>query len=346
MRRFWLQFQHLASNLLAAGLILCALVGSAASAGEKPGIVAPPLREVPKDRAIELRVLYLEDPRLPMLNAAQRKELLGKVEQLLQRWYGYRASLREVGHLNLAEYFTTHAGVFRKHPEIVKMALNPDRAIDRGRLRAVIKKALAPHPLAIIEGQLHAGKLESHEQAATLAYDVFLQRLRELRSIPLPDGSTLADPMRPELNSYMHWCALTHEMTEADLVFTNSMIVGADMEMGLTIISRGGVTAGNANANPHNAFQSAVVVTMFPFLSDAPFWLRERGPIPEAERLDVIATLTMHELGHMLLRTDHPVGHPSSCVYAPAVRLRYYDWHVDIRKNGLCPLPHRKLTSY
>ncbi len=68
--------------------------------------------------------------------------------------------------------------------------------------------------------------------------------------------------------------------------------------------------------------------------------------IPDAERLDVIATLTMHELGHMLLRLDHPVDHPSSCLHAPAVGLRYYDWHVDVRKNGPCPLQHRKLTSY
>jgi hypothetical protein len=308
-------------------------------------IEVPTLQEVPRDRAHELRVLYLEDPRLPTLNAAQRGELLTKVEHLLRDWHGYRVRLREVGAKNLADYFATHAAVFRKHTEIVRMAIDPTLEQDRARLRAVIQGAFAPHPLARLERHFPGAAFTSHEQAVTVACDFFVQRCQEIRSIPLSDGGTLAVPKQPELNSYMHWCALMHEMEEADLVFTNSMIVGADMQMPLSVIARGGVTTGNTNANRHNAFQAAAMVGLFPFLSDAPFWLRERGPIPEAERLDVIATMTMHELGHMLLRLAHPEDHPG-CVHAPAGRLRYYDWHADIRQNGPCRLEHTRLKNY
>ena len=315
-----------------------------ATAAEHTRVDVAAMQEVPKDRAYELRVLYLEDPRLPTLDSARRRELYGKLEDLLHAWYGYHATLREVGAKDLAGYFAAHADVFRKHRAIVSLRIDPDREYDCDRLRATIERALAPHSLATIQQKLSPVKIASNGQAVVAAYGHFVARLQEIRSLPLPDGSMFADPKRPELNSYMHWCALMHEMEEADVVFTNSMIVGADAEMGLTVVGRGGIMTGNTNANRHNVFGAAVVVGLFPFLSDAPFWLRERGPIPDDERLDAIATMTMHEFGHMLLRRAHPQH--SNCVHDPSVGLRYYDWHRAIRTAGPCRLEHLRLAHY
>ena len=52
------------------------------------------------------------------------------------------------------------------------------------------------------------------------------------------------------------------------------------------------------------------MVGLFPFLSDAPVFLRERGRIPENELPDVIATLCMHEMGHFFLRYAELDMHP------------------------------------
>jgi hypothetical protein len=336
-------------TFVASGL-KCWLLGVAISASvcaTESGLeAAPALQEMPHDRDYEIRVLYLEDPRLPTITAAQRGELYGKVEHLLLTWFDYRARLREVGQKDLAGYFAAHAGAFRDHPDILRMNLETNVAADSREVRKIIQSALAPLSPAEIQEQFGFKSRPAPEEAVTLAYNHFVKQLAEIRSIPLARGGTFADPAHPELNRYMHWCALTYEMTEADLVFTNSMIAGADAEMSLTIIARGGVTTGNTNANPHNPFGAAAMVGLFPFLSDAPFWMRERGPIPDAERLDVIATLTMHELGHMLLRRAHPSDHAANCVHRPPPRLRYYDWHLAIRKDGPCLLPHTKVSHY
>jgi hypothetical protein len=326
---------------LRAGFWLWAALAVTGNAVEEPA-----LTEVAKDRPCELRVLYLEDPRLPTLSAAQRAELGTKVEGLLLAWFGYRATLRPVGQANLAEYFTVHAERLRAHPDILAMDLDIESTTDRLRLRTCLGKALTGYTPGEIQELLQASVLETRAQAITAAEEHMRRRLREIRAIPLAGGGTFFDPARPELNSYMHWCALMYEMDDADLVLTNGMIAGADLEMEAGIIARGGITTGNTNANRHNAFGASAMVGLFPFLSDAPFWLRERGAIPEAERLDTIATMVMHELGHLLLRAQHPINHPANCVHMPAPRLRYYDWHRAIRQDGPCQLPHPKLTSY
>jgi len=320
------------------------VVLASASAAQTVRVKAPALSAVPKDRTHELRALYLEDPRLPTLDLRERQELFSRLEQTVRDQYGYEVRFREIGRTDLAGYFAAHAGVFQKHAGIVRMRLDPALDHDREVIRGLIQRTTASLPLARIRDDLGTDELSSRDRAVTVAVQHFLGRLREIQSLRLPDGTTVADRERPELNSYMHWCALTHEMEEADIVFTNSIIVGADAEMPWYVIRRGGVTTGNVNANRHNAFGATAVITLFPLLSEAPFWLRERGPIPAAERLDVIITLAMHELGHLLLRVaEH--SHPH-CIHSACAGLRYYDWHVAIRDSRPCPLPHEKLSHY
>ena len=325
-------------------MVLFALALAKASTPEIA--TAPTLAPVQRERPLELRVLYLDDPRLPSLAPAQRRTLEAKVAELLLGWFGYHAHLREVGTENLPAFFAAHAAIFRTHATLLRGEIDPAREADRERLGVTIRRTLVPLSLAEIGAWLPSPVPATREEAVRRLGERFLARWQEIRGIPLAGGGTVADPARTELNSYLHWCALMYELEEADLVFTNSMIIDVEEEMPLPVIARGGVVAGNTNANRHNAFGAAAVVGLLPFLSHAPFWLRERGAIPEAERLDAIATLTLHELGHMLLRRSHPADHPRGCVHTPEPALRYYDWHLAIRKNGPCPLPHSLLTGY
>jgi hypothetical protein len=306
----------------------------------------PPLVPVARDQPLELRVLYLEDPRLPTLGVAQRRALAHKVEELLLAWFGYRARLREVGARNLAGFFAAHAAAFRRHAALLAGEIDSSDAASAEKMRAALPRMLAPLSLAEISERFQLGAVATRAEAVTRVAERFNARGREIRAIPVPGGGTLADPAHPELNSYLHWCALMYEQEEADLVFTNTIILGADEQMPLPVVVRGGVTTGNTNANRHNAFGAAAVVGLFPFLSDAPFWQRERGVIPDAERLDVVATMTLHELGHLLLRLGHPADHPQHCVHTPEPALRYYDWHRAIRSGGPCRLPHPVLNGY
>jgi hypothetical protein len=281
------------------------------------------------------------------LSDAQLGELCGKLERLLADWFGYDMELKRVGRGNLAQYFATKKDAFQWYATTIKaIDLEPTEPSDRERWRATLDGVFRRHELAQIESQLRLGHLESKAQAVDAAEKPFLARLQELRSIPTADGSPFFRPEHRELNSFAHWCVVLRESLNADLIFTNGMVLGADAEIGsLNIIARGGVTTGIANANSHNVFRSAAMVGFLPLISDAPIFLHERGTVPEAEKLDLIATLTMHELGHMLLRQAEHFDHPH-CVHVTTKCLEYYEWHKAIRANGPCPLPHTKLTHY
>jgi hypothetical protein len=305
-----------------------------------------PLRALPKDRAYDLRVLYLEDSRLPTLEARRRAALYAKIERLLDGWYGYHVKLREVGQQGLAEYFSAHEEIFSRHSAKIRN-VDIDLASTTGleRLGAAISRDFRPRPAAQIEHYLRTGAPGTMGEAVKVAQEQFLRKLAELREIPARDGKPFYDPARARLTSFVHWALLIEEITEADLVFTNSMIAGADSEMPIYVIARGGLTTGLTDNNPRSPYQGATMVGLFPFLSDAPVFLRERGRIPEDERLDVIATMCLHEMGHLFCRYAEYYDHPH-CVQVAPVGLDYYGWHKAIRAAGPCTLEHRTITRF
>lgn len=306
----------------------------------------PPLKDLPKDRPYELRVLYLEDPRLPTLEPAQRAELYTKLQRLAATWLGYRVSLREVGHHALSAYFSAHDTLFAAHAaEIRAIAIEDPVARGAERLRAAIARDFRLRPLPLIERYLRAGPLTTPAAAVETALRQFSAKLTELRATPLADGTPFFDATQPHLTSFAYWAVLMEQIREADFVFTNSMIAGADTGMPLYVIARGGLTTGLTHNNDRNPYQNATMVGLFPFLSDAPVFLRERGRIPDDERLDVIATFCLHELGHFFLRYTEYYDHPR-CVHVAPTGLNYYAWHQAVRAAGPCLLPHRKTPRF
>ena len=306
----------------------------------------PPLRDLPKDRPYELRVLYLEDQRLPTLKPGQRSELYSKIERLLDGWYGYHVKLREVGCRNLIDYFSAHEMLFAQQAISIRLidfeitdSLGPEI------LRAAIARDFSSRELSQIGRYLHNGTLTSKAEAVETAHRQFMTKLTELRGIPLADGKPFFDATQGRLNSFAHWAVLLEEISEADLVFTNSVILCADVEMPIYVIARGGITGGLTDNNARSPYQAATMVGLFPILSNAPVFLRERGRIPEDELLDVIATFCMHEMGHFFLRYAEHYDHPH-CVHCAPTGLNLYEWHRSIREEGPCALEHRKTARF
>ena len=194
-------------------------------------------------------------------------------------------------------------------------------------------------------GYLPGSAFTTTDKAADAATEQFLDRFAEIQRIPLSGGGSFADPAHPLVSSYVHWAVLQYECREADFILTNTMMASADTQMPIYVISRGGITLGNTDNNPYNPYQGTTVVGLFPFLSDAPFFLRQRGALPDDERMEVVATFCMHEFGHLFERCIEYYDHPH-CVHVAPPRLDLYQWHREIRQNGPCQLPHQKLPSF
>lgn len=305
----------------------------------------PPLRELSREKTHELRTLFLEDPRLPTLSADQRQALYSKIEKLARDWYGFDVRLKDLGSRPLSEHFKMHEPTFRKHKEGIEAATIDASAPDSERqVRETISRDLEHREPAQIL-RYFGGDKAPKEKLVERALKRFQTQLREMLDAPMADGKAFQLPGLGRYHSYPHWTAIQFEEAEADFLLTNTMIVGPDAGMPIYVIARGGVTTGNTNNNPHNAFQGTVMVGLFPFLSDAPYLLRERGALAEGERLDVAASFCMHELGHLLLRYAEHYDHPG-CVHVAPKGLDYLAWHRDVRSKGPCRLEHRKLERY
>lgn len=327
-------------------LFLASALGASAFAAEPTRAPREPMRPLAQEATHTLRALYLEDPRLPKLSPAQRTELYGKLERLTAEWFGYRIKVQDVGARRIEDFFAQHQDAFKKHAAfIAALSFSPDPAIFERQLLTVIARDFRARSLLQLRRYLHNDALSTQAEAVEFAKERFLERLTEWQALPTEDGQPLLRPGFALHHSYAHWSALQKEVTDADLIFTNSMIVGPDTAMPLYVIARGGITTGNTDNNDRNPYQVTMVLGCLPMLSDAPALLRERGPIPERERLDVIATMTLHELGHFLLRYAEHYEHPG-CVHMAPEGLNYYAWHQAVRKKGPCPLPHTKRARF
>ena len=310
----------------------------------------PPLEPISHESTHTLRVLYLDDHRLPSPSPREREKLYRKIEILLKTWYSFDVEVREVAVGNLLERFEASSDIFQT--ESARSYL--DRAaIDLGGfgvkdlILQTIRKDLKHRDEKLIRRYVNLPKGASKRDAESAVYSIFEDRLTRLRKTKVgEDGAeTLHNRRWAITQSFPHWEVFLENLKEADFVLTNSIIAGPDAGMPLYVAVRGGITNGFITNSLHNPFQAVGVVGMYPFLADSDFFNKERGRL--RGKMDVLATFWMHELGHFFLRMKEHYGE-AGCVHVAPEGLRVYEWHKAIRKssNKCRYLPEERLTIF
>jgi hypothetical protein len=322
---------------------------AAAAAGRSSAPTPAPLRLLHKDKRYALRVLYLEDERLPSLARPERETLYRKVEQLLRDWYGYDVGIRETRRESLPAYFKSLEPVFAS-PENSSMIqdaeLDPSTPEGLDRLDGVIWHDFKRRKMSLIRRYFPLPRGASKDKATTAAMALFLERLNAVRSIPTKDGSPFYAQEFKDTQSFPRWLVVLRELRDADFILTNTAIAGADSSMPIYVIARGGITTGMVENNPSDPYQAAGMVAFFPLLSQTPFFLKNRGEIPKEERIDAVASFWMHELGHFFLRYGEAYGE-EGCVHVAPEGLAYCAWVKGVQaKQGRCRLKPGTLTRY
>lgn len=308
-----------------------------------------PLHWISKSESHTLRVLYLDDPRLPGLLDSERQALYRKVEKLLKAWFGFTVAVRETGYQPLKAYFDSAADMFERPKNatfIATQELDMSHPESKEQLEKVVANAVANLGLRTIRRYMDLPEEARKKDAVREAAGFFARRLKQLQNIRVRGGGRFYDKAYARTQSYPHWIALASELKNADFLLTNSAIVGADMTMPIYVIARGGLTTGLVTNNALSPFRAVGMVGLLPFLSDAEVFLRDRGDIPISQRLDVMATFWMHELGHYFLRYAEAYGE-AGCVHVAPEGLTYYSWHKAVRaKDGRCTLKPKRVQHY
>ena len=299
----------------------------------------PNLKLIPKEGLHRLRVLYLEDPRVPQITAPGRQELYRRVEKLAKRWYGYQIELLEVGARDLAQEFA-RPGPFDDSDQeacFQRSRIEPGTPEGQGALRLVVDRIYQERGPDVFNQAFPKTRDMPAWRACEEAVSLFTQLYGSVSGLRSRAGALLGTPEQKRMYSFMHWVAFSRWTREADFILTNATMVEAEGTMPLYVLARGGVTTGVTDNNPEAAYGAASVVTLLPFLAGERFTKPAAPETPSPERLDAAATMFMHELGHFLLRYGEIYGEPG-CVHSASTSLNYFKWHRTIRRaDNACP---------
>lgn len=292
----------------------------------------PELKPVSTDKPVTLNVLVLDNPDLPGLDANEITQLYSDIAKLAKQVYGYDLRISHMTRRNIRSFFSDARSRFDYFPIAFPAHgfpisyFAPDRDIRIAEVFAAIYKKKDKQRLNEYLGEI------STPEAGTKQ---FLAKLTGALAGPdLKGRPLLAEANRDDevFYSFGHWSTILQGEREADFILTNSGIIGADNGMPLYVVARGGVTNAFVENNAYRPYQGAGVLGMYPFLAETPYFNEQRGRLSQTEKIEAIAWLWLHELGHLLLKKEENYTFADSVHRAPAT-LRYMDWVKAIRNT-------------
>lgn len=310
----------------------------------------PELKYLSPNVRYEIRVKRIIDSRFDNFSEEKYQALYKQISDDIGYYLGYNVSLKDVGSEDIIHFFRKQRKVF-KQPWFQYMIgqhfLHLDRDEDRRRLHKTIEKAVTDTPWEILKLYITDKEIKNKDIPAITEYfySRFLTKYSAIGNIKGNVKYILRQGEYELTQHYTYWSAALYATSEADLFITNSIIAGADDQMPLYVINRGGITSGITENNLHNKFQGAIVLTLMPFISGDSYFNSARGNIYDSLLLPVISMMAVHEFGHLLHRYDEYYDLPATPQNAP-VDLKYQDWYQHIIDGKMYSGPIRTLKKY
>jgi len=312
----------------------------------------PPLQPLTYRKTYTIRVQRVDDPRFPSLSEQQYKQLLADIVRDTKYFLGYNIEIREVEPTDILSLFLQYRDRFDLPKYKYHIGAHYiDTSDEKGvvRLKETIAAEIDYRSPKIIERYLPAEKsslYKTKEQRVEYFTEQFLQADSELDKLPCAlSECTLREGQYRYTQHYIYWSVLLQESESVDLFITNSIIAGADDQMPVYVINRGGITSAITENNVHNQFQGAVVLGAMPFISEAPFFLERRDKLPEILIPDILSMMVVHEFGHLFARHREYYDLPGSPWNAP-VDLDYFTWYKKIIDRKAAGRVLEKLDKY
>lgn len=290
----------------------------------------PDLKPIAAGASVSLAVRYVENPDLISLDAATRAKLYRMVEKYAAEAYKIELKLTEESAVKVADFFKSVRAWFNESPIgfPAQSYLISWFSMDREkRIAETIAATLKQHDAAKIREYL--GEDRSLD-ALTAKFIITLGKIyseKDLRGRPLLFGKNRDTEPR---FSFGHWSTILQGEKTVDFILTNGGIIGADNGMPIYVIARGGVTSAFVENNAHRPYQGVGVLGLYPFLSDSKFFVERRGALTADEKLEAIAWVWLHELGHLLFKKSENYTFADSVHRAPP-DLKYFEWTKRVR---------------
>ena len=307
--------------------------------------ISIPLPTLPKpaDGAVELRVVYVSNPRLPEMIDAQMQLLLNTAQQGMLEHFGLRVRFNQPDKLDIASLFQRFA---RGHIRRLGASIYDFKSGrgDAARLRKAYVEGLGRNKddlaaqIDYVQPYLLGPLLSrTYEGLGDALMHTHLARLRQFRDQRMPDGAPLLDDT--PYNEYMYWGSLDLIRLPYEVVITNQLIASAEYEdVEVHSAIRGGISNGITAQNGAARHWATSVVSAYPFIGsdETTRELRGKESYPPEVAARYAGYLLVHELGHQLLHLGHPYGR-RACVMNPVELLHFRLWVTRFSAKD-CPM--------
>lgn len=313
------------------GSLCCVLLLALFACKARDTVQTLPLPKLPKT-ALDMRVAYLVNDRLPRMSTEQLDALLVSIQMTAQEHFGVGIRFSGITEIPIGRAF---AGIPRARQDAALADIYDFKSGtgDLPRLKNALVKIFAaqsePLPDRIAFAQPYAPHLRSDatvaEFGAAMA-DLQLQRLGRWRDIKALDGGNVID--NNPYNEFAMWLALGYSELPFELVLTNQIIASAEYNsVSVHSAIRGGYTNGITTYSKASRYGTVSIWSTFAFNGNDDFIVKLRGgeryePREAAQLSGVAAT---HEIGHQLFHLAHPSARPA-CVMSPVPMFAYRAW--------------------
>jgi len=167
-------------------------------------------------------------------------------------------------------------------------------------------------------------------------------KLAEISRIKI-NGRSILDPSKIEYRSYQNWRLLFKQLTQYDLIITNTFILydAATQPFPHSIFTSCKVGGFSSKSPKLTALGGrGIMANTFGMDTRIPFFIDPlQGEVSRCERNEIIGAFVLaHEMGHALFKLPDHYDHPDSCLMNNRMDISYAQgYRLLIDNPGTCP---------
>lgn len=300
---------------------------------------------------IDVNIIYLEDPKLPSIQARDIDQIIYEAQQELFTKFGVNnLYFNNLGKKDITEFFNQYLktdSLYYKELSKKKVKLYSDK-IDYLPYKVEILKFIKQWKLWDLKSFFSKEiqkKIRSYSDVLPFLYDEYHKKLKKLESLKLSDGQNLIDKESNLYNSYLNWLVVMHFQKEYDIIISNTIIVYDDISMPYPhAVLRFAKVGGSSFDSPNRKTLDgrSAMVNLFEMLTTIDYFKEgeKEKKYSKSTWNGIIGRYIMaHEMGHMIYLIPDVYDHPKGCLMDSSnENLDYYQGYQILKKYpNRCP---------
>ncbi len=318
-------------------LLLCLIISSCSTFQNKTQYRKVPLPVLKEP--VHIRVAQVINPRFPSLKYSEIKAALQAASLLIKEHFNIKVAFQYQKKVSIQDFFrylpvsiqklkqgeiiNFRDGINTK--ELAFMVSSIEKSIQK-MSKNIEELYQFAKPYLTIKPE---GKINYHNLSVALA-KTLKTRLSLWQKIKAKDGQGVINA--DKYNEWVWWDNIGYGFVPYDLIISNQLVASVE-KYGMDIHSalRGGISNGTTSYSRSANYGSYSFVSTFPLLNDYPIiqLLRKQKSLTETDKINYLAIIITHELGHQLFHYGHPYG-KNECVMSPMPLIDYRQWQKGL----------------